>query len=117
MNRSAGSKAVELTSAFEYFIDKIVVSGVSVFRTELSSSRLRNYLHDKARKPSQFLCGSYSLCGAAIQIGSPLFDPFKEKSVGAYYLMGGLCFVTGIVLPCFAAKFWNQMMERRNQSK
>ncbi len=56
-----------------------------------------------------------TLCGAAIQVGTPFIDTLKEESVGAYYLIGGLCIVVGIALPCFAAKFWNQMMERRNQ--
>ncbi len=56
-----------------------------------------------------------TLCGTAIQFGSSLIDSLKEKSVGDYSLMGGLCLVVGISLPCFAAKFWKQRMESRKQ--
>ena len=58
-----------------------------------------------------------SLCGAAIQMASPILQTVKNESPPAYWIIGLLCLSLGIALPYLAARFWNRTVSGRGKSE
>lgn len=56
-----------------------------------------------------------TLCGAAIQIASPILESIKYESPPAYWIIGILCLSLGIAFPCLAVRFWTQSVAGRGK--